>query len=219
MLAGNLASIGVGGIVAVVTSLIVRLLALPLEPGLTLYLSQWPDNFDFEATRAINKPTAGEKGLKATEGSDNGSKHELEKEKDPRGVITATASVKSSFDAVQGEDELDPIALTKAFKFATWSSLGLVCCRRVNHAINFDLTPYGLVRRDDHRYPSSSVLRLHNIRNGWSNCMGGYWDHLDVLFCYCSCSLPTMGESGCTVANRTRNCKGMNYFRMCTLLC
>ena len=39
MLSGNLASIGTGGIIAVTTSLI------------------WPEDFDFEATRAINTPS------------------------------------------------------------------------------------------------------------------------------------------------------------------
>lgn len=31
-----------------------------------------------------------------------------------------------SFDAKEEENELDPVALNKAFKFATWSSVGLV---------------------------------------------------------------------------------------------
>ena len=31
-----------------------------------------------------------------------------------------------SFNATEEEDELDPVALKKAFKFATYSSVGLV---------------------------------------------------------------------------------------------
>jgi len=31
-----------------------------------------------------------------------------------------------SFDAKEESDELDPVALNKAFKFATWSSVALV---------------------------------------------------------------------------------------------
>ncbi|KAJ3487960.1 hypothetical protein NLI96_g3181 [Meripilus lineatus] len=49
MLAGNLASIGVGGIVTVVTSLI------------------WPDNFDFNITREINAPDPTPPGSRASD--------------------------------------------------------------------------------------------------------------------------------------------------------
>jgi hypothetical protein len=31
-----------------------------------------------------------------------------------------------SFDAKEEEDELDPVALNKAYRFATWSSVALV---------------------------------------------------------------------------------------------
>jgi hypothetical protein len=35
-------------------------------------------------------------------------------------------SVADSFDAAEVDEELDPVALNKAFRFAAWSSLGLV---------------------------------------------------------------------------------------------
>ncbi|KAF8965372.1 urea transporter [Flammula alnicola] len=97
MLAGNLASIGVGAIIATVSSLI------------------WPDDFDWETTRAINKPTP--------------PPSELE-EKSDRDSVKKQASVKESIagDSYAGSeeaDELDPVALNKAFKFATYSSVGL----------------------------------------------------------------------------------------------
>lgn len=44
-----------------------------------------------------------------------------------REVVTRAESIAGgSFDAVEEEDELDPVALKKAFKFATYSSVGLV---------------------------------------------------------------------------------------------
>ncbi|KDR70212.1 hypothetical protein GALMADRAFT_144884 [Galerina marginata CBS 339.88] len=101
MLAGNLASIGVGAIVATVTSLI------------------WPDNFDWETTRAINKPVPPSTKIDDEKQDDESDKkgHEVE--------VKGSSIAGDSFDAVEEEDELDPIALNKAFRFATWSSVGL----------------------------------------------------------------------------------------------
>ncbi|KAJ7202052.1 urea transporter [Mycena pura] len=96
MLAGNLASIGVGAIIVAISS----------------YL--WPENYDFESTRAINKPTDNANALVEDSAS-------LEK-KDQ----TPPLAVTDSFDAAELKDELDPVALEKAFRFAAWSSLGLL---------------------------------------------------------------------------------------------
>ncbi|KAF9261126.1 urea transporter [Marasmius fiardii PR-910] len=92
MLAGNMGSIGVGGIIAVVTSLI------------------WPDDFDFDATRAMNRP---------------------EKHKNPASEDLNSESEKqepeSSCTSIEEEgDDLDPVALNKAFNFAAYSSLTLL---------------------------------------------------------------------------------------------
>ncbi|KAF8184798.1 urea transporter [Pholiota molesta] len=81
MLAGNLASIG------------------------------WPDNFDWETTRAINKPVPADS----------------EDKKHASSVKESVAG--DSFTGSEEEDELNPVALNKAFKFATYSSLGLVVYR------------------------------------------------------------------------------------------
>ncbi|KIM43528.1 hypothetical protein M413DRAFT_382955 [Hebeloma cylindrosporum] len=101
MLAGNLASIGVGAIVATVSSLI------------------WPDNFDWESTRSINKPTPPTaKSIDEKIDSDSDKKdHDVE--------VKSGSIAGDSFNAAEEEDELDPVALNKAFKFATYSSLGL----------------------------------------------------------------------------------------------
>ncbi|PPQ88172.1 hypothetical protein CVT25_005137 [Psilocybe cyanescens] len=100
MLAGNLASIGVGAIVATASSLI------------------WPDNFDWETTRAINRPAPPPAEIVDEKGDDESDKQQHE-------VHVKGSVAGDSFDAREQEDELDPVALNKAFKFATWSSLGL----------------------------------------------------------------------------------------------
>jgi len=88
MLAGNVASIGVGGIVATVASYI------------------WPENYDFEGTRAINAPSARPQDPDV-------DFDDVKKEH----AITHVETVV--------DDELDPVALQKAFKFAAISSIAL----------------------------------------------------------------------------------------------
>ncbi|KAJ2935430.1 hypothetical protein H1R20_g1666, partial [Candolleomyces eurysporus] len=103
MLAGNLAAIGVGGIVATVVSYI------------------WPEDFDWEATRSINKPAPVSKHTEA-------EKVQEDSDSDKKGeeiVSTKAASIADSFDANEEANELDPVALSKAFRFASWSSIGL----------------------------------------------------------------------------------------------
>ncbi|ETW75302.1 urea transporter [Heterobasidion irregulare TC 32-1] len=110
MLAGNLASIGVGGIIATATSYI------------------WPENFDFEATRALNAPSAeprlaGEKADAEVVKDDKDS----ESEKRPsRAGDADVQSVRNEEPFVQADGDLDPVALQKAFRFAAWSSIILL---------------------------------------------------------------------------------------------
>jgi len=97
MLAGNLASIGVGAIISTVASLI------------------WPEEYDFASTRAINThrtPIASEK-----------VSDELEETEDEKKV--PGASVSSVINEVPVDPELDPVALNKAFKFAARASVVL----------------------------------------------------------------------------------------------
>jgi len=95
MLAGNLASIGVGGIIATVSSLV------------------WPDDYDFVSTRAINTsaaPSAVEKD----------KAEEYVEKKDTASPYAQSVNEESSV-----EDDLDPVALQAAFKFAARSSVVL----------------------------------------------------------------------------------------------
>ncbi|KAL4252377.1 sodium:solute symporter (SSF) family protein [Abortiporus biennis] len=110
MLAGNLASIGVGGIVTCVSSIL------------------WPDNFDFDITRAINAPTSttpspSDEKTQPTLGSTEYEKKRESVSDDDVISITSTTNRRSS----EGLDnDLDPVALNKAFKFAAWSSIILL---------------------------------------------------------------------------------------------
>ncbi|KAJ4474485.1 urea transporter [Lentinula aciculospora] len=110
MLAGNLASIGVGGIIATVTSLI------------------WPDDFNFDITRAINNPSAANRGpgMSAIERQEEQTETEERKEEIRESEEAASPPVFNSTIAAEEQGELDPVKLEVAFRFAAWSSLGLL---------------------------------------------------------------------------------------------
>lgn len=97
MLAGNLASIGVGAIISTTASLI------------------WPDDYDFALTRAINS-----RGVAVASGN---IKDELEEPEYEKKV--PDASVVSVTNEAQIDPELDPVSLNKAFKFAARASIVL----------------------------------------------------------------------------------------------
>ncbi|KAJ3757060.1 urea transporter [Lentinula raphanica] len=109
MLAGNLASIGVGGLIATVTSLI------------------WPDDFDFDITRAINNPSA---RMSSDESKETRPKDRFEEEGEERKEEVreseAPSFVANSTIPTDEQEELDPVKLEAAFRFAAWSSLGLL---------------------------------------------------------------------------------------------
>lgn len=108
MLGGNLASIGNGGIVSVIASLIVcRLLKLVGN----IDCLQWPDNYDFADTRAINLPV-----VKTT--IRYVANLEIEKKEIP--------FTDGSDDGETDMDDIDPSGLNKAFRFAAWSSVIMV---------------------------------------------------------------------------------------------
>ena len=106
MLSGNLASIGMGGVIAVTTSLI------------------WPDDFDFGATRAINAPSL----LTADAGRPERASDEYADEKKRAESEVSTQPVVDPPEEVAAEEEreLDPRALKKAFRIAAWASVALV---------------------------------------------------------------------------------------------
>jgi len=110
MLAGNLASIGVGGIVSVAYSLM------------------WPENFDFELTRAINAPASHHKGF-SQKSEEKDEYDEDEKEKDSNSPPVDVQSISERGQHVMGvtdDSELDIAGLKAAFRFAAWSSVALL---------------------------------------------------------------------------------------------
>lgn len=118
MLAGNLASIGVGAIVATMSSLIVCVISMQFSCSQLIFEAQWPANFDWESTRAINRPVLTVKETheeKFDPDSDN-------KQAD----VSVTGGSVAGDSYHTSEDELDPVALNKAFKFAATSSVALV---------------------------------------------------------------------------------------------
>ncbi|OCH88015.1 urea transporter [Obba rivulosa] len=122
MLAGNLASIGVGGIVTVVTSLI------------------WPESFTFEATRQINVATL----QQADEARMSEDDSDDEKKRDSAEVHSSP--VVSGAAAAEEARELDPVALMKSFKLAARSSviLTLVMLIIIPLPLFFAQTVYGV---------------------------------------------------------------------------
>jgi len=105
MLAGNLASIGVGGIVAVAASLI------------------WPEDFDFESTRMLNVRAAAPKETSGVEPDDEKT---FEKEPEKEHVSTeAHEAVDYESPIITTDPDLDPVSLDEAFRFAAWSSAAL----------------------------------------------------------------------------------------------
>ncbi|KAI5122853.1 hypothetical protein M0805_003147 [Coniferiporia weirii] len=112
MLAGNLASIGVGAIVSVVYSLI------------------FPEDFDFEVTRMINAPTSHHARSLVKE---NVGKEDKDGYADDKLQPEARVDEQSISDdaathlaGITDEAELDRANLESAFKFAAWSSVTLL---------------------------------------------------------------------------------------------
>lgn len=81
--------------------------------GIQRLLLQWPEDFNFDITRAINAPS--------THHVPQRDSSEDEDEKKSKDGIEA-AEVEND----ESDKELDPAGLQKAFRFAAWSSLALV---------------------------------------------------------------------------------------------
>ena len=106
MLTGNLVAIAIGGLVATISSCI------------------WPDDFDFKITRRINVGP-----LETYEGDIPGTE-EMDEKKGHNSDDNGSAPRELRNDAVSGvvplQDDMDPVALKKAFNFAVYSSVVLV---------------------------------------------------------------------------------------------
>ena len=97
---------------------------------------QYPEDFDFDVTRAINAPvhhhetkaTATTKEANPNEGGPTASVEKVPEEVEKAaGKEDAHSIAESSVQiGITRAEELDPVALDKAFKFAAWSSVVLV---------------------------------------------------------------------------------------------
>ena len=109
--------------------------------------------------------------------------------KDEAGVHDKAASIAGdSFDAKEETDELDPVALNKAFKFATWSSVVLVnflILSAMSSSIP-DFLLLLLVRRPYSPHTTSALLLSTCLHCCWICRMGFGWYCVDVLvLVYC----------------------------------
>ena len=205
MLAGNLASIGVGGIVAVAASLIVSEWSfLAPEPCLFQFGLQWPEDFDFELSRSLN---VAHRTSTHAKGDAVGDEKVDEKISEKKGnEFTETRSVSDEEGPVIIPDpDLDPVALDKAFRFAAWSSLALVCI--FSYALDHILTaPYLPDAYHAHTDSSPSLLCEHHFRRAWAHCMGRHRNYLVLLFCVYCRALPAVGESCRSYSDNAGNC-------------
>ena len=136
MLAGNLAAIGVGGIISVVTSYFVSHFSSSFPAVITFLLLlyffkftsvQYPEDFNFDATRAINAPVHHDKTKATATANEGGPSSPIKKvpeEKAAEKEVTHSVAVVQI--GITRAEELDPVALNKAFKFAARSSVALV---------------------------------------------------------------------------------------------
>ena len=80
---------------------------------------QWPANFDWKSTRAINRPVS---TVETTHEKFDPDTSYDKKQND----VSATGGSVAGDSYHTSEDELDHVALHKAFKFAATSSVALV---------------------------------------------------------------------------------------------
>ncbi|KAI0292035.1 urea transporter [Russula brevipes] len=116
--------------------------------------TQWPEDFDFESTRALNvrtrvttvtqvgKPYGDEKGSEIAETRSAAD--------DEGGIVTP-------------DPDLDPISLTKAYRFATWSSVALTLVMLI-------LIPLPL-------FFASTIYSTRGLT---------VWVVIGILWCFCS---------------------------------
>lgn len=90
-----------------------------------LIIGQWPEDFDFEITRAINAPN-----VRRVHARDSPDVDEDEKKSKEGVEVTEVENDES-------DKELDPLGLQKAFRFAAWSSVALV--GPFSHRVSFPM--------------------------------------------------------------------------------
>ncbi|KAK2463981.1 hypothetical protein APHAL10511_004032 [Amanita phalloides] len=103
MLAGNIASFIIGGLIATITSVL------------------WPDDFDWSSTRRLNTTNLMRSAASSSEDVRDPPKNEKNAE-----ISETAASIVAASTRQEEDNELDPVALRKAFVFASACSLTLL---------------------------------------------------------------------------------------------
>ena len=78
------------------------------------------------------------------------------------------------------DEDLDPVALQKAFQFAARSSVVLVCVLSILFRTSV-LTFAHLDTHLPHHYTAASFLRTDHIRGQGVDCLGRYRHSVDLL--------------------------------------
>jgi hypothetical protein len=107
------------------------------------------------------------------------------KEKDLEFEVKDVSSSEDPFDTT--DDDLDPVALNKAFRFASISSLVLVS--NLCYLPNLTDVSSSLVRRDDSCHSASIILRANDLYCAWSSDLGVDRHRMGVLLPFCSRNL------------------------------
>lgn len=102
------------------------------------------------------------------------------------------------------DDDLDPVALNKAFRFAAWSSLALVRIL-IHECSTTDLSVDFSASRLDYYHPISAFLCPNDLRSRWAHRVGGHWHYLDIHVCHYRRDISSMGEPSRSESDIPRN--------------
>jgi hypothetical protein len=87
---------------------------------------QQPEDFNFDITRAINTHVHQHAEKPTNQDAPNSSTEKVPDEKAGEKAETQSVAESSVQIGITRAEDLDPVALDKAFKFAAWSSVALV---------------------------------------------------------------------------------------------
>lgn len=191
-----------------------------------LIMGQWPEDFDFEVTRAINAPEK-----RHVPGRDSTEDEDEKKSKE----AVETAEVEND----ESDKELDPVGLMKAFRFAAWSSVALVGLFPLSDGSRWVTSDLKLDRGNGHSHSASLVLLFDCLRRGrivrqverlmrlrwvvysklirvvfpFLYCsLGDCGDDLDLLLRVHSSLVSALGIQGGPCSNHNRNREGTAFF-------
>ena len=108
------------------------------------------------------------------------------------------------------DPDLDPAALHKAFRFAAWSSVLLVC----NLFFFLGQMLMLLCLLDGyyaHSDSTAAVLCEHHFWRAWAHRLGRHRHHLVLLFCVLRRLVPLVGEPRRPCPDRARYHQGASY--------